>query len=157
MDFNKLVIRLSDCRLLDLGEGKVIVNRLNEVCEDEYFKLENSGHQMREIYNAQSIVVRRLIDTCKIIDDDKVDELLEDIERAVIHFNELSTRNDQVIETNLKMIVYIVLILSIFTVMTYRTYTSTITNGHKMNVDGLIESVFSILYEKTVETNTEGQ
>lgn len=157
MDFNKLVIRLSDCRLLDLGEGKVIVNRLNEACEDEYFKLENNGHQMREIYNAQSVVVRRLIDGCKIIDDDQLDELLEDIDRALIHFNELSTRNDQVIETNLKMIVYLLLFVSIFTVVAYRTYTSTITNGHKMNVDGLIESVFSILYEKTVETNTEGQ
>lgn len=146
MGFSEFSIRLGDVRLLDLSDGHEIVERLNEATDDPHFKVEMTGKDLISVYESLPTMLKKSVDSCKIMDDSKWPDVIEDIERGLIHHNDMRQKDEHIVETTLKTYSFITLFVILILTIIFRTYTAPMLDGQDLRVDGIVTEVIKALY-----------
>lgn len=146
MRFSEFSIRLGDVRLLDLSDGYEIVERLNEATDDPHFKVEMTGKDLISVYESLPTMLKKSVDSCKIIDDDKWSDVIEDIERGLAHLNYMRQKDEQIVEATLKTYSFVTLFIILILTIIFRTYTAPMLDDQNVRVDGIVTEVIKVLY-----------
>lgn len=146
MRFSEFSIRLGDVRLLDLSDGHEIVERLNEATDDPHFKVEMTGKDLISVYESLPAMLKKSVDSCKIMDDNKWLDVIEDIERGLIHLNDMRQKDEQIVEATLKTYSFITLFIVLILTIIFRTYSAPMLDGQDVRADRIVTEVIKVLY-----------
>lgn len=146
MRFNEFAIRLGDVKLLDISDGHLIVDRLNTATDDPHFKIEMTGKDLIVVYESLPTMIKKAIDCCQIIEEGKWPDVIGDIERGLIHLNNIQQKDEQIVEANIKAYVYIALIAVFVCTIFYRSFTSPLLDNKEMQFENILIEVVKVFY-----------
>lgn len=148
MKVDALLTRMGNVRLFDMINGYPVMTKINTELGEELVTIEMSGNEVKALIKTMPLSVRERVLSLDAIDAEDEDDTIAMIDKVHLHQGEIATRADQVVESNLRSIIYVSIVLLGLLVVLFRVYIGDLAGKSGLHVESFLYQIVNMIYEQ---------
>lgn len=148
MKIETLLARMGTVRLIDMINGYPILTKINAELGEELISIEMSGNEIKDLLKAMPLSIRDRVKAIEAVDADDEEDTIAMIDKALLHKSEIAERSAQVVESNLRSIIYVSLVLLTVLIVLFRVYVGDTIGSSGLQVEGFLFQIVKMIYEQ---------
>lgn len=148
MKVDMLLTRMGKVRLFDMINGYPIMSKINQELGEELITIEMSGTEVSNLIKAMPTSTRERLFDIEAIELDDEDDTIAMIDKVRLHQVEIASRSAQVVESNLRSIVYVTMVFLVISVILFRVFIGDLAGLSGLKVEGLLYQIVKMIYEQ---------
>lgn len=148
MKVDTLLTRMGKVRLFDMINGYPIMSKINQELGEELITIEMSGTEVSNLIKAMPTSTRERLFDIEAIELDDEDDTIAMIDKVRLHQVEIASRSAQVVESNLRSIVYVTMVFLVISVILFRVFIGDLAGLSGLKVEGLLYQIVKMIYEQ---------
>ena len=135
-------------RLFDMINGYPIMSKINQELGEELITIEMSGTEVSDLIKAMPTSTRERLFDIEAIELDDEDDTIAMIDKVRLHQVEIASRSAQVVESNLRSIVYVTMVFLVISVILFRVFIGDLAGLSGLKVESLLYQIVKMIYEQ---------
>lgn len=148
MKVDMLLTRMGKVRLFDMINGYPIMSKINQELGEELITIEMSGTEVSNLIKAMPTSTRERLFDIEAIELDDEDDTIAMIDKVRLHQVEIASRSAQVVESNLRSIVYVTMVFLVISVILFRVFIGDLAGLSGLKVEGFLYQIVKMIYEQ---------
>lgn len=147
MRLDVLLIRMGEVRLINMLNGYEVLSKINDAIGETAVTIEMSGKEISVKVNLLPLRMKDQLNEMEVIAEEDEVSVLVMLDREIAHMAEIARHTVQIVEGNLRSIVYVSFVFLLLVIALYRIYIGEFSGTEGFRVEGFIQRVIELLYE----------